>query len=81
MTSTRPYRKAMPPEVAVNQLLIGRGSQFEPALVDAFVAILERESEPYRRGLLVDFSLEAMQHQALAPTGAPLRRMPGTVAA
>jgi putative nucleotidyltransferase with HDIG domain len=81
MTSTRPYRKAMEPEVAVNQLLLGRGSQFEPALVDAFVAILQRESEPYRRGLLVDFSLEAMQHQALAPAPTPLRAMPGTVAA
>jgi putative nucleotidyltransferase with HDIG domain len=64
MTSDRPYRRGMPPEVAINQLQLGKGTQFDEELVDAFLAVLARESEPYRRGLLADFSLEAMQHEA-----------------
>ena len=67
MTSTRPYRNAMAPEVAIQQLLNGRGSQFQADLVDAFVAVLERESDSYRLGLLADFSLESMQHPELNP--------------
>jgi len=65
MTSSRPYRKAMSPETGIGQLLLGRGSQFEGRLVDAFVAVLERESEQYRLGLLTDFSLEAMKHPGI----------------
>jgi putative nucleotidyltransferase with HDIG domain len=67
MTSDRPYRNAMPPEVAIEQLVNGRGSQFQGEMVDAFVRVLERESEPYRTGVLADFSLEAMQHGTLSP--------------
>ncbi len=76
MTSDRPYRKAMPPEVAMKQLELGKGSQFEPELVDAFLAVLERETEPYRLGVQADFSLEAMQHPALLGmgTGTPVLR-------
>lgn len=74
MTSDRPYRNAMPPEVAIQQLLNGRGSQFQAEMVDAFVRVLERESEPYRTGVLADFSLEAMQHSTLAPEPAPVLR-------
>jgi putative nucleotidyltransferase with HDIG domain len=65
MTSDRPYRRAMSPDVAIQQLLNGRGSQFQADLVDAFVRVLKRESDSYRRGLLADFSLESMQHPAL----------------
>jgi putative nucleotidyltransferase with HDIG domain len=65
MTSDRPYRRAMAPEVAIQQLLNGRGSQFQGDLVDAFVRVLKRESDSYRRGLLADFSLESMQHPDL----------------
>ncbi len=73
MTSTRPYRNAMAPEVAIQQLLNGRGSQFQAELVDAFVAVLERESDSYRLGLLADFSLESMQHPELTPPAPALR--------
>jgi putative nucleotidyltransferase with HDIG domain len=76
MTSDRPYRKAMSPERAMEQLVLGKNSQFEAALVEAFLAVLERESEPYRRGLLADFSLEAIQHgelSALRPQRVSLR--------
>jgi putative nucleotidyltransferase with HDIG domain len=67
MTTKRPYRDAMPPDVAIEQLLNGRGSQFQGDLVDAFVRVLEREHETYRLGVKTDFSLESMQHQELAP--------------
>ncbi|NLE22943.1 MAG: HD-GYP domain-containing protein, partial [Actinobacteria bacterium] len=39
MTSDRPYRAALPHEVAVAELIDGRGSQFDPEIVDAFVAL------------------------------------------
>jgi len=67
MTTKRPYRDAMTPDVAIEQLLNGRGSQFQGDLVDAFVRVLEREHETYRLGVKTDFSLESMQHQELAP--------------
>ncbi len=41
MTNQRPYRQAMPFPRAVSILNAGRGRQWDPALVDAFVAILE----------------------------------------
>ncbi len=67
MTSVRPYRGAMEPEMAITQLINGRGSQFEPGAVDAFLRVLERESDSYRRGTgLPSFTLEAMQHRSLA---------------
>jgi HD-GYP domain-containing protein (c-di-GMP phosphodiesterase class II) len=63
----------MAPEVAIQQLLNGRGSQFQADLVDAFVAVLERESDSYRLGLLADFSLESMRHPELSPPQPALR--------
>lgn len=37
MTSNRPYRKGLPAEVAVAELEKGKGTQFDPACVDALV--------------------------------------------
>jgi putative two-component system response regulator len=37
MTSNRPYRKALPASKAVLELTRNRGTQFDPALVDAFI--------------------------------------------
>ena len=37
MTSTRPYRKALSTEVALNELITGSGTQFDPMLVDTFI--------------------------------------------
>lgn len=45
MTADRAYRPAMPAEQALEILLRGRGSAWEPALVDMFVAILRREGD------------------------------------
>lgn len=38
LTSDRPYRKALPVEVARQMLIEGRGSHFDPRVVDAFLA-------------------------------------------
>jgi putative nucleotidyltransferase with HDIG domain len=73
MTTIRPYRNAMTPEVAIQQLINGRGSQFQADMVDAFVRVLEREPEAYRLGVKPDFSLESMQHPDLTPPAPRLR--------
>jgi len=52
MTSNRPYRKGLDPEVAIAEIQKGAGSQFDPACVEALV-------QCYRRGqidrILQDF--------------------------
>jgi HD-GYP domain-containing protein (c-di-GMP phosphodiesterase class II) len=40
MTSDRPYRKAIPFDRACQKIADGAGSQFDPAVVDAFTAIV-----------------------------------------
>jgi response regulator RpfG family c-di-GMP phosphodiesterase len=50
MTSTRPYRKGKPISFAMQQLEMGRGTQFHPDCADAFIALLrEREMIPAGR--------------------------------
>lgn len=39
MTSDRPYRKGLPHDVAVNELINYKGVQFDPEIVDAFLKI------------------------------------------
>jgi putative nucleotidyltransferase with HDIG domain len=41
MTSDRPYRKALPVEMAVQELINNAGSQFDPELIPHFVELLE----------------------------------------
>jgi putative nucleotidyltransferase with HDIG domain len=50
MTSDRPYRDAMAPQVARLRLGQAVGSQFDTSVVAAFEAILATASEEYRRG-------------------------------
>ena len=42
MTEDRPYRKAMPVAAAIEELKRFRGTQFDPTVVDAFLAVLKR---------------------------------------
>jgi putative nucleotidyltransferase with HDIG domain len=42
MTSNRTYRRALPFEVAMVEIRNGAGTQFDPALADAFIAIGEK---------------------------------------
>lgn len=46
MTTTRPYRDALPVEVAVAELEKHRGTQFDPDVVDAFLRIPVEERLP-----------------------------------
>jgi diguanylate cyclase (GGDEF)-like protein len=40
MTSDRPYRPALPPKAAVEELAAGAGGQFDAGVVDAFLRVL-----------------------------------------
>ncbi len=42
MTSGRPYRRALPPLAAVNELKRCAGTQFDPKLVEVFVSLLPK---------------------------------------
>ncbi len=42
MTSARPYRDPLPPELALDELLRNAGTQFDPRVVEAFVSLETR---------------------------------------
>ncbi|MEA2522411.1 MAG: hypothetical protein QOI81_2057 [Actinomycetota bacterium] len=44
MTSDRPYRAALPIEVAIAEIREGSGTQFDPAAVDAFMELVNSEA-------------------------------------
>jgi putative nucleotidyltransferase with HDIG domain len=48
MTTDRPYRNAMPEEAAIDILLQGAGKQWDPQVVDGFLAGLRSNSERLR---------------------------------
>jgi len=43
MTTDRPYRKALSQEMAVREMLLYSGRQFDPDVVEAFISILKRD--------------------------------------
>ncbi len=45
MMSDRPYRGALNAETAVNELVNGRGTQFDPRVVDAVLAVIRSSEE------------------------------------
>jgi HD-GYP domain-containing protein (c-di-GMP phosphodiesterase class II) len=51
MTTDRPYRRAMTPEAALEELRANAGTQFEPRIVNAVVSVVEQglvdETEAY----------------------------------
>jgi HD-GYP domain-containing protein (c-di-GMP phosphodiesterase class II) len=55
MTSDRPYREAMPSQVARMRLAQAVGSQFDVTVVAAFEAVLAVADEDYRLGRRADF--------------------------
>jgi putative two-component system response regulator len=66
MTSDRPYRDAMPVDVAQSRLRQAAGTQFDADVVAAFDSILQTASETYSSGARSDFALEAQAHPELA---------------
>ena len=46
MTSDSPYRAALSPEIALAELRRGAGRQFDPDLVEAFIACYRSEAQP-----------------------------------
>jgi len=58
MTSDRPYRDAMPSQVARLRLAQAVESQFDTTVVAAFEAILAGANEEYRSGQRFDFRLD-----------------------
>jgi HD-GYP domain-containing protein (c-di-GMP phosphodiesterase class II) len=49
ITSNRAYQAALPVEYAVNEIVVNSGTQFDPAAVEAFLAITERGELPPKR--------------------------------
>jgi putative two-component system response regulator len=49
LVSKRPYKDPYPHEVAVQEILKGKGAQFDPDVVDAFVSIAEGLPELYQK--------------------------------
>ncbi len=47
MTSTRPYRKGLPYEVAYSELLEFSGSQFDPVLVESFINAMKKDQSKH----------------------------------
>jgi putative nucleotidyltransferase with HDIG domain len=59
MTSDRPYREAMPSQVARLRMAQAVETQFDTAVVAAFEAVLAGSSESYRAGSQSDFDFSA----------------------
>ena len=54
ITSNRPYRQGLPPHVAIAEIVEGRGTQFDPAIVDALLAC-------YREGKITRIIQESLK--------------------
>lgn len=67
MTSDRPYRDAMPSQVARMRLAQAVGSQFDTSVTAAFEAILASAEEAYRSGTRFDFDLEGREAETVTP--------------
>jgi HD-GYP domain-containing protein (c-di-GMP phosphodiesterase class II) len=72
MTSDRPYRDAMPSQVARMRLAQAVESQFDTTVTAAFEAILASADEDYRSGTRFDFHFDARQSDSVV-TPASLR--------
>jgi HD-GYP domain-containing protein (c-di-GMP phosphodiesterase class II) len=72
MTSDRPYRDAMPSQVARMRLAQAVESQFDTTVTAAFEAILASADEAYRSGTRFDFDFDAKESDSVV-TPASLR--------
>jgi HD-GYP domain-containing protein (c-di-GMP phosphodiesterase class II) len=58
MTSTRAYRKALPQDVAFQELRDNAGAQFHPACVEALIHAVEKRGEQHGAGYEVHAEFE-----------------------
>ena len=65
MASDRPYQQGVPPYEIVAELKRCAGTQFDPAVVQAFIRILEREGECF----VTNSAQEVARHQAARQDG------------
>lgn len=73
MTSTRSYRQARGIGEAIEELRKGSGSQFDPALVEAFIAVLDREGWKLPEPAAAPLDLQTVTAQDHDDPTAPLR--------
>jgi HD domain len=69
MTSTRAYRKALPQEVAFQELRDKAGIQFHPACVEALIAALEGRGEKHGAGYEVEAEFDDAPEAGLGSAG------------
>jgi HD-GYP domain-containing protein (c-di-GMP phosphodiesterase class II) len=59
MASDRPYHQAISLDEIVTELRLGAGTQFDPAVVQAFVSVVEQKGEHY----IINSAQEVAKHQ------------------
>ncbi len=63
MASDRPYHQAISLDEIVTELRLGAGTQFDPAVVQAFVSVVEQKGERY----IINSAQEVAKHQVGRP--------------
>jgi HD-GYP domain-containing protein (c-di-GMP phosphodiesterase class II) len=66
MTSDRPYRKAMSKEIAIQILLEGRGKQWDPSVVNAFLTAINLQSDPPQEDSLSEADLTSALYNSIS---------------
>ncbi len=69
MTSTRSYRKALPQEVAFQELRDKSGKQFHPACAEALIRAIEKRNEVHGKGHEEDSHFEHAPEVGLGSAG------------
>ncbi len=88
MTSSRPYRRALDYQSAIAELEAGRGTQFDPRLVDLFISLQREHKAPAvaggsRRLLLVGLSEDSVREIRAVLAGGiyEIEALPGSAGA
>lgn len=69
LTSDRPYRSRRPYEVARKIIAEEAGKQFDPKVVEAFLAVPPHEWEAIRTGVMLNVEQRRRQHEELIQRG------------
>jgi putative nucleotidyltransferase with HDIG domain len=77
MTSDRPYRPALSYQEAVAELEAGKGSQFDPAIVDTLMTILQEEARTSGRTYQPALSHQTAVSELEAGEGSPFHPATG----